>query len=140
MTEHLDEASRPRPHIIDTNGPEFTYSPQPRGKRRRRRGGATRQEAPHNDQQGDGDLAVKLQRQWPLEAMDIQRAIVGYGRRTAALGALQGAHALSTLVNRIRGLNLGQAIHPALEQIVNDADAEASRLRTMLDQVYEDDI
>lgn len=68
--------------------------------------------------------------------MPIQRAVIEYGRRAAALGAQQGALALRTLATRIR--NLGSPT-PALKQIMLDAESEASRLRTLLEQVYEED-
>lgn len=81
-------------------------------------------------------LSDQLEKQWPLEANPIQQAVLAYGRRTAALGALQGAHALKNLAARIRGLG---NLSPALDQIVNDAEADANRLRQMLDKVYENE-
>jgi hypothetical protein len=128
--ENQDGAARPRLRIVDTSGPDFR-SPD-RGKRRRRHARAHHQ----NQEQRELGFAAQLQQQWPLEAMPIQRAVLEYGRRTAALGAQQGAQALRQLALRIR--ELGPAT-PALEQIMLDAESEASRLRTLLDQVYEDD-
>lgn len=128
--ENQDGAARPRLRIVDTSGPEFRAPG--RGKRRRRHAHA-QQQAQHEPR---GGLVEALAQQWPLEAMPIQRAVLEYGRRTAALGAQQGAQALRALAQRIR--NLGPST-PALEQIMLDAEGEAARLRTLLDQVYEDD-
>jgi len=114
---------------VDTSSPEF--SGQSRGKKRRRRSRAQHQEQPN-----ERGFAAQLQQQWPLEAMPIQRAVLEYGRRTAALGAQQGALALRAMAARIRSLGPPT---PALEQIMLDAESEASRLRTLLEQVYEDD-
>ena len=126
--ENQDGAARPRLRIVDTTGPEFRGPGQ--SKRSRRHARAQYQE------QSERGFAAQLQQQWPLEAMPIQRAVLEYGRRTAALGAQQGAQALRQLASRIR--DLGPPT-PALEKIMVDAEAEASRLRTLLDQVYEDD-
>lgn len=123
-----DGAVRPRLRIVDTSGPEF-QAPA-RSKRRRRHA------RPQQQQEARGGLGERLMEQWPLEAMPIQRAVLEYGRRTAALGAQQGAQALRLLAQRIR--DLGPPT-PALERIMLDAEGEASRLRTLLDQVYEDD-
>jgi hypothetical protein len=68
--------------------------------------------------------------------MPIQRAVIEYGRRTAALGVQQGTSALRTLAQRIR--DLGPPT-PDLERIMLDAEREASRLRMMFNQNYEDD-
>lgn len=125
--ENQDGAPRPHLRIVDTSGPEFRTPG--RGKRRRRH--AKQQVQPHG-----GGLVEALTQQWPLEAMPIQRAVLEYGRRTAALGVQQGAQALRALAQRIR--NLGPST-PALEQIMLDAEAEAARLRSLLDQVYDDD-
>lgn len=123
-----DGATRPRLRIVDTSGPEFHAGPP---KKRRRRKARAQHEV-----RGQQPFTAQLAQQWPLEAMPIQRAVIEYGRRTAALGAQQGALALRTLAIRIR--NLGPPT-PALEQIMLDAESEATRLRTLLDQVYEDD-
>ena len=124
-----DGAARPRLRIVDTSGPEFREPG--RGKRRRKRA-----RAQHQQHEVRGNLSECLMEQWPLEAMPIQRAVIEYGRRTAALGAQQGALALRSLAQRIR--DLGPPT-PALERIMLDAEGEAARLRMMLDQVYEDD-
>lgn len=128
--ENQDGAARLRPRIVDTSGPEFRASG--RGKRRRRRAHA-QQQTQHEPRGGTIEV---LTQQWPLEAMPIQRAVLEYGRRAAALGAQQGAQALWVLAQRIR--NLGPST-PALEQIMLDAEGEAVRLRSLLDRVYEDD-
>lgn len=124
-----DGAARPRLRIVDTSGPEFREPG--RGKRRRKRA-----RAQHQQQEVQGNFSECLMQQWPLEAMPIQRAVLEYGRRTAALGAQQGALALRSLAQRIR--DLGPPT-PALERIMLDAEGEATRLRTLLSAVYEDD-
>lgn len=126
--ENNDGVSRPRLRVVDTSGLKF--SGQNRGKRRK---WSQSQRQEHQRERG---FAAQLQQQWPLEAMPIQRAVLEYGRRAAALGAQQGAQSLRTLAMKIR--ELGPS-NPALEKIAIDAETEASRLRTMLDQVYEDD-
>ncbi len=123
-----DWTVRSRLRIVDTSGPDFRSSDQSKRHRRHVRA--------QHEQEHRGSFVANLQQQWPLEAMPIQRAVLEYGRRTAALGAQQGALALRALVNRIR--QLGPPT-PVLEQIMVDAEVEATRLRTLLDQIYEDD-
>lgn len=128
MDDH-DNADRLRPRIVDTSGPE--YSSKRHSKRRRHRRSNDNRQQGHN-----GSTQQGSQRQWPLEAAPIQRAVLEYGRRTAALGAQQGAVALRALAAQIR---LFDASTPALVQIALNAEAEASRLRSLLDEVYKED-
>lgn len=126
MMKNQDGAVQPRLRIVDTSGPE--YSGATHNKRVIRR---TRPQKQHQPQQEQSNTP-----QWPIETLVIQRAVLEYGRRTAALGAQQGAQALRALALKIR--ELGPPT-PALEKIVLDAETTAAKLRTQLDQVYEDD-
>lgn len=126
-TENCDQENKPRLRVIDTTGVNFIGPGTNRRHRKRQHHPPVRQ--PEN-------IIGQLDQQWPLEAMPIQRAIIEYGRRTAALGALQGVTALRSLAERIRGLG---PVTPALDQIVVDTEREATRLKTLLDQVYEVD-
>jgi hypothetical protein len=129
MMEKQDGASRSRLRIVDTTGPD--YSSQINVKRRRR---PQKPQKQHFQQRQEQDIPSHIP-QWPLETLVIQRAVLEYGRRTAALGAQHGAQALKSLVSKIR--ELGPPT-PALAQIMTEADDEAARLRMMLHEVYEE--
>ena len=132
MMNNQDGAMRSRLRIVDTTTPEFTGRPSVSVKRGGRRPKPQRVQ----NQQVEHAIPEHLP-QWPLETLLVQRAVLEYGRRTAALGAQHGAQALKTLAMKIR--ELGPPT-PALEQIMLEADGEAARLRMMLDQaVYEED-
>ncbi len=119
---------KPRLRVVDTSGPEYSGT-QVKRKRRPIQPQKTKQREPVSD------VPPHIQ-QWPLETLLIQRAVLQYGRRSAALGAQQGALALRTLASKIRELGPPS---PALEQIMRDAEGEALRLRALLTQAYEED-
>lgn len=126
MTDKHDGAAKARLRIVDTT--EFNPVRNNRVKRRPK---------PQQIQNQQREQSVPAHiPQWPLETLLIQRAVLEYGRRTAALGAQHGAQALRTLATKIRELGPPS---PALAQIMLEADGEVARLRTMLDQVYEDE-
>lgn len=110
-----DDTTLPRIRIIETTGPEF------------RRNNRNKQRRSRNDHVEQPDVL----QQWPLEALSIRRAVLEYGRRTAALGAQHGAIALKMIASKIR--DLGPPT-PDLERIMLDAENEAIRLRAMLDE------
>jgi hypothetical protein len=110
-----DGAERPRLRIVDTSGPDFRSHDRTHVRRNKQ--------------------AKSKQKQWPLEAMPIKRAVLEYGRRTAALGALQGAIALQSIAKMIRELGPQTT---DIEKIAANAEKEAERLRSMIDRVYED--
>jgi len=116
---------KPRLRVVDTSGPDY---PGTHGKR-------TRRTQRSQNQQREQEAPSHIQ-QWPLETLLIQRAVLQYGRRSAALGAQQGAQALRTLAMKIKELGPPS---PALEQIAQDAEGEALRLRMLLTQAYEED-
>lgn len=71
-----------------------------------------------------------------LEIQPVIRAALAYGRKTYALGALEGAQALNDLASRIKELASPQ---PILDKIVADAEGYAVRIRERVSESYEDD-
>jgi hypothetical protein len=71
--------------------------------------------------------------QYPIEMTPVMRAVLEYGRRTHALGALKGAAVVSNLVNQINAL--GQ-ISPELKRIILDAEKNAIELKKLLNHAY----
>jgi hypothetical protein len=106
-----DGATRPRPRIVETSGPEFLGT----GRVIRRR---------QNER-------VQRETQQPLEVKPLERC-----KQNIELSAMEGIHALTQLAERMRRSG---PLRPVLQRIMIDAESEASRLRTLIDQVYEDD-
>ena len=74
--------------------------------------------------------------QWPLEALPIQRVVIEYGRRTAALQAQQDAQTLRNIANRIRSLGIQDR---ELELLIRDVEETASNMQMKFQQAYSDD-
>lgn len=110
--ENQDGAPRPRLRIVDTTKPEFLGV----GRVVRRRQNVRVQ---HEPQQ-------QLSPSVPVERC----------KQNVELSAMEGIYALTQLAERIRKLG---PLRPALRKIVLDAEDEAARLRSLIDQVYEDD-
>lgn len=106
-----DGAARPRLRIVETNGPEYLGNGRVIRRRRNER--------------------VQRETQQPLEAQPLERC-----KQNVELSAMEGIHALTQLAERMRRSG---PLGPALRKIMLDAELEARRLRTLIDQVYEDD-
>ena len=107
-----DGATRPRLRVVDTSGPEFLGA----GRVIRRR--------------------QSVREQHELQQLLKPGAPVERNKQNVELSAMEGIYALTQLAERIRRLG---PLRPALRSIVLDAEREAARLRTLIDQVYEDD-
>lgn len=108
-----DGATRPRLRIVDTSGPEFLGA----GRVIRR----SRQN-------------VRAQREFQEQLRPT--APVERNQQNVELSAMEGIYALTQLAERIRKLG---RLRPELHRIMVDAEREAARLRTLIDQVYEVD-
>ena len=126
-----DGSSRPRLRIVDTTGSD--YRPVD-NKKRRKQYPYSQQRRTNPFEEQERELADVPQ--WPLESMSILRSVKEYGRRTSALGAQQGAAMLRMISQRLRESGVNS---PIIEKIAFDADADAEKLRSLLDKVYEDE-
>ena len=71
----------------------------------------------------------------PMELWPAIQEILGYGKKTHALGAMKAASALSNFAERLR--ELGPPT-PALEKIMMDAERESQEIRAMFCRSYEE--
>lgn len=133
--DNLDGPSGPRRVVHDVNNmqPETrSATKSSRNKRRRKNNSAVRVER----KQSDGDEYTDTPAQAiPLELWPAIQEILGYGKRTHALGAMKAASALSNIVNRLRALGPPD---PDLEEIMVDAERESENIRSMLCRTYEE--
>jgi hypothetical protein len=70
-----------------------------------------------------------------MELWPAIQEILGYGKKTHALGAMKAASALSNLADQLRALGPPT---PALEKIMTDAERESQEIRALFAQTYED--
>jgi len=130
MTEYSSSDLSPvaRPRVIDVSPKHNAESSRQAGgkkhSRRRRR----------NEKTNVAPLSTT--QQWPLEALPIQRVVIEYGRRTAAIQAQNDAQTLRNLINRIRVLGIKNEL---LENVLYDVEEAADRLQKQLTQAYADD-
>jgi hypothetical protein len=71
---------------------------------------------------------------YPLEMRPVMEAVLEYGRRTNAIGSLEGAAALDELVKRIRTLTTS---FPVLEELADDAERRSSELKAKFRRAYD---
>lgn len=114
----IGDSHVPRRQVIDLREPARA----PRSGNRTQKRGRTSRQQPQ-----------QLPRQNPLEMTPVIEAVQEYGRRTHSIGALQGAHAIQSLVDKIRGLGSGDE---DLKKILADAEDSARELRSYLHKVY----
>lgn len=119
------EESKPRPKIIDTQ--DYVHN-NGRGRNHRQ----VAQKKQHKQFVDETDDVVATT-QYPIEMTPVMRAVLEYGRRTHALGALKGAVVISNLVSKIK--SLGQ-ISPELKHIILDAEQDVHELKQLLSQAY----
>jgi len=68
-----------------------------------------------------------------LEIQPVINAVREYGRRTHSIGALQGAHAMQTLIDSIRALGPQPE---ELQKLLERGDNTVSELRSYLHKAY----
>lgn len=119
------EELKPRPRIIDT---QDYVNNNGRNKNRRQTGAQKK-----SQQFIDEEVAIEATVQYPIEMMPVMRAVLEYGRRTHALGALKGAVVVSNLISRIN--TLGQ-VSPELKNIILDAEKDVRELKHLLNSAY----
>jgi hypothetical protein len=119
------EESKLRPKIIDTQ--DYVHNNN-RGRNHRQ----VVQKKQHKQFVDETDDVVATT-QYPIEMTPVMRAVLEYGRRTHALGALKGAVVISNLVSRIK--SLGQ-VSPELKHIILDAEQDIHELKQLLSQAY----
>lgn len=112
-----------RLQVVDTSGPEYCnhHSTMRKKNHRRRKNKSDVQRS-------------TVPEQWPLEAMPIQRAVLEYGRRTAALGTQRCISTLQSTAQRIKNLNY---LRPELDALVKDIEDDITNLRSTLVTMYE---
>jgi hypothetical protein len=71
---------------------------------------------------------------YPLEMRPVMEAVLEYGRRTNALGSLEGAAALAELAKRIRMLSISV---PGLELLAEDAERKSAELKAKFASAYD---
>jgi len=111
--------------VLEMTTPNIEKTPR---KRKRHRGG-------NNKPLGENHDA--LPEPLPLEMTPVVQAIKEYGRRTHALGALQGAHAIRLLLDRVRVIGPDISGDTMME-LAREGEKMISDLKSYLHKVYED--
>jgi hypothetical protein len=124
-----DEASRPRRVVLDVVGPSppVNHTNQHRKRNKRRGGGHPHQHVIEED---------VIFPPCPLEMRPVIEATLQYGRRTHALGALEGAEALDDVVKRIKML---APLSDTIIEIIKHAESRVSELKGLLITAYSED-
>lgn len=102
----------------------------PRRHKRRKTNGKNTQSEQQQDAAGNIDGAETLS----MEIQPLIKAAMAYGRKTHALGAMKAASALSSMVERLKALEVQP---PGLTEIVQEAEVEATAIRALLCESYE---
>lgn len=68
-----------------------------------------------------------------LEIQPVIKAVQEYARRTHSIGALQGAHAIETLISNIRALG---PQNEEMQKLLEQGDVMATELKSYLHKVY----
>jgi len=119
------EELKPRPRIIDTQD----YVNNNGRNKNHRQTGVQRK----SQQFVDEEVTIEATVQYPIEMMPVMRAVLEYGRRTHALGALKGAVVVSNLISRINTLS---QVSPELKNIILDAEKDVYELKQLLNSAY----
>jgi len=135
ISDNQDDAdARPlRPRIVDVKGPRSSNNNNQQHHNKRYNNSRKHQVSEKKNvvQQAhcNPQLEGIVSQQWPLESIPIQRAVVEYGKRTAAIGAMQGAFHIRFMITQIREC-VASDMTPELEAILADAEVAANNLVT----------
>ena len=117
----------------DRPGPRRTVlEMQPEPNPGNRRGGRTNKKKHNVVSYESVNVNIDVKNR-PIELTPVIDAVQEYGRRTHSLGALEGANAITALLNKIKSI---EPTNSELKQVIVEGEKSVDHLKSYLHKVY----